>query len=211
MNKTILLYIFLLWASLTDAQEFKSTPLTRAFSIHNSDHRIECRALIQKYDLKVEAHIEYFWIKNNKLQQNKGGFSGSLLHGDFNKYKEGGQLLEKGQFFQGMKNALWQIWNHKGELVHSMNYKKGVLEGEMIQYLSNGSVVKIPYRKGLIHGKKQVVSTDTIRVEKYRHGILIPEKVKSESTFKFKKLIFWKKDKNKSNEDSDKETVQSEA
>lgn len=211
MNKTIILFIFLLWANCASAQAFKATPLTRAFSINDLNHRIDCRVLIQKYDLTLKQDVDYYWIKNNKLQKNKGGFSGSLLHGEFHKYNEDGQLIEKGQFFQGMKNGLWQIWDLKGDLVHRMNYNKGLLEGEMIQYGSNGSVVKTPYRKGLIHGKKQVISADTTLVEKYRHGVLIPQKVKSESTFKFKQLIFWNKAKSKTNEDSNKETIQSEA
>lgn len=197
--------------SLAGAQKFEGKPLTRSFSVNDFDHRIECRALIQKYDLKLESNIEYYWIKNNKLQKNKGAFSGSLLHGDWQKFNEEGQLIEKGNFITGMKNGLWQYWNLDGELVKSLNYAKGSLDGEAIHYHTDGTVEKIPYDKGLIHGKKIITSADTIYVEKYRHGILIPKKVKSKSGLKFNQLIFWKNKKNKSNEDSDKKNIQEEA
>lgn len=196
---------------MAGAQKFDSMPLTRSFSVNDSDHRIECRALIQKYDLKPEAHIDYYWIKNNKVQKNKGGFSGLLLQGICLKYNKEGQLIEKGSFLTGMKNGLWQYWNLEGELVKSLNYTKGLLEGEATHYFADGSVEKIPYQKGLIHGKKRIMSADTIRIEKYKYGVLIPKKVKSKSGFKFKQLIFWNKKKNKSNKDADKKTVQKEA
>lgn len=209
MNKTILLYILFLWGTHVSAQDYKTIPLTRSFSLSDSSSKIECKVLIQKYDLKANSDIEYFWIKNNKLQKNKGGYSGSLLHGSFLKYNKEGQLIEKGEFLTGLKNGLWQYWNVKGELVKSLSYIEGTLDGETINYFPDGSVEKIPYVNGLIHGKKMMISADSIHIEKYRQGVLIPRKVKS--GFKFNQLIFWNKKKNKSNKDADKKTVQKEA
>lgn len=204
MNKNIFIFIFVLWGNLLGAQKLDDRLLTRSFSIKDSCCRVDCKTLIQKSDLKLDANVEYYWIRNNKIQKNKGNFSGSLLHGVWQKYNKNGQLIEKGSFIKGMKSGLWQYWNLEGDLVKSLNYTKGQLNGEAIYYFANGTVEKIPYSKGLIHGKKRIISTDTILIERYRYDIFIPERIKA----KFDPLIFLKKKKNKLNEDSHQKVVQ---
>lgn len=113
---------------------------------------------------KAKEDRIYYWYFNNKIRHNYGGYSGQLIHGDYEVMDVDKHLLVKGELRYGYRIDTWKFWDRQGRLVEMSEWKNGQQSGITILYDRNNQIyAKIKYKKGLKHGKAKF----------YRQGVKI--------------------------------------
>ncbi|NQY07265.1 MAG: hypothetical protein HRT68_14005 [Flavobacteriaceae bacterium] len=88
------------------------------------------------------VHLKtYYWYKSQRISNSVGGYSGSLLTGDYTKYYITNNLAEKGEFKRGLKHGVWKSWFENGKLKSITSWKKGTKDGIMITYNEDGKLL----------------------------------------------------------------------
>jgi antitoxin component YwqK of YwqJK toxin-antitoxin module len=129
----------------------------------------------EKSDVHTRNELEYFWYKNNKLNSNFGGFTGNLLHGNFLEFDSNGNLIIKGNYYFGLKNKIWQVWDKDGKLHREEIWNKGWLK-KKITY-SDSLIYIEKFKNNKLHGSQITKKNDKIiEVKKFRNGTPINEK-----------------------------------
>lgn len=132
-----------------------STNLTISFSQHYEPFKNSRQVIVTSGDSVVYTYISthrkintkpdnnktYYWYDVNLIQNNKGGYSGSLLHGPYEVYNISGKLVRKGIMQNGLPNGTWNYWNNQGQLIKTEKWKEGILSKEYI-YNNRGNRVK---------------------------------------------------------------------
>lgn len=171
--------------------------LSRLVVIHGQNYEIHCHVLVDKVDEDVNLETVYYWYQHDKIQNNKGGYAGVLLHGKYQKYDQDKHLLEKGTFHCGKKVGIWKYWDTKGELKKTLHWKNGHKKGWECVYLEEDVWIKSQYKSDVLHGKRITHTKDSIKVEIYRQGKLIREnkepKIKPKKPKRIKKKKSLKK------------------
>ena len=73
--------------------------------------------------------------------------------GDATYYWDDGKLLAKGKLVKvKLKQGLWKIYNTKGVLLRTINYDKGIKNGEQITYYHEGGIAE---KANFKNGKKE--------------------------------------------------------
>ena len=174
---------------LLAVQLFGQEPLTHKVSCANEGNSTTFSILLKKTMLAPKPELTYYWFDGQKLHQNQGGFSGSLLHGTFEKKAAGGQMVEKGEFANGLKEGVWNTWDETGRLTGETKWQKGERAGKSCFFnLDTGEKTISNYRHNVQDGRYYVYRNDSlVEKGKYRNGI----PVKPKTIFHFLK----KKDK----------------
>jgi len=76
---------------------------------------------------KTKPSLFYYWYSANLIHSTQGGFSGTLLNGQYNEYYLNKNLLEQGTFKNGLKDGAWKTWNEDGTLDKAATWKDGVI------------------------------------------------------------------------------------
>lgn len=185
MKQSILTILIALLVFQLSAQE---TPVHKVSCV-SEGHSCTFSILLKKPELAPQPGLTYYWFDGQKLHQNQGGFSGSLLHGTFEKKAAGGQMIEKGEFANGLKDGIWNTWDETGRLTGETKWQKGERAGK--SYFFNpdtGEKTISNYRHNVQDGRYYVYRNDSlVEKGKYRNGI----PVKPKTIFHFLK----KKDK----------------
>ena len=100
--------------------------------INTESFSIETHIEINKKKIKIDEHLTYFWYKARKINSTKGGYSGSLLDGGYDKFNKDKKLIQQGNFKRGLKHGVWKSWHENGELKSSCNYRKGLKRGKEV-------------------------------------------------------------------------------
>lgn len=163
------------------AQSFKKSMTIEAYRHHMAyaDHEISFYTLpVDKTVGNLRSDRNYYWWGGIQVNKTQGGYSGKLLHGDFNCYYLNKQLREQGAFQKGLKEGQWKEWNEKGTLSLLTNYHKGSANGSFYRYDTAGNVREQGnYRNGKLHGKlKQYFTADSVVYTRYKDGRPLPEK-----------------------------------
>lgn len=176
--------------------------LTHKVSCVTGENSFSFCIQLRKADFVPYSESTYFWFDGKNLFQNKGGFSGSLLQGTFEKKTLAGNLVEKGEFNMGLKDGRWLTWDDQGKLSGETNWKKGRRTGKS-WFLDSGTGEKtvLKYRNDLEQGRYFIYRNDSL-VErgKYRKG----KKLVPKSIFSFLR----KKDKSQHPDESKEEQGQ---
>lgn len=98
----------------------------------------------------------YYWIRQRKIHNTVGGYSGHLLHGTYEEYYISGSLKKKGEFKKGLKTSTWMNWDESGELLSKVEYKHGFAHGEGL-IRDNNKIYFIRFKKDQI--------IDTIKIK----------------------------------------------
>lgn len=124
---------------------------TKREKIHVKEEKkfIETYVLVSKKIFHVKNNLTYYWYKSRTIQKTKGGYSGSLLDGKFDKFNNSKQLIEQGYFRKGLKHKKWKTWYESGELKSICNFRKGLKHGKEILYDKDGLIIsEISFFKG---------------------------------------------------------------
>lgn len=149
-------------------QEFTNT---RKITINKDDTTVIAgiTAVLELAAVKCDVH--YYWYSNSKIYSNQGGFSGNLLHGNYLKYDNQGNLLTKGQFNEGLKDGEWIWWYPNGLKKKVVSFREGKINGKEIHYSEMSErIYSAEYKNGILHGRQTVISNDTTFVIRYRNG-----------------------------------------
>jgi antitoxin component YwqK of YwqJK toxin-antitoxin module len=76
---------------------------------------------------KAKPNLFYYWYSANLIHSTQGGFSGTLLNGQYNEYYLNKNLREQGTFKNGLKDGTWKTWNEDGTLDKAATWKNGVI------------------------------------------------------------------------------------
>jgi antitoxin component YwqK of YwqJK toxin-antitoxin module len=95
----------------------------------------------------------YWGYYMNGLFCKQGELEGRPLNGKFCRYDVKDNILESGNFKQGLKEGLWKNLSSDGVLTESDEYRDGVLHGERVIYKNGKADVLEKYRKGILKGK----------------------------------------------------------
>ena len=164
-----ILPIILLITCLPVSGQIKNMNDTREIIIQSSDSIIKFEILTENPKKQnPNDNIRYFWYHNNQLASNYGGFTGNLLHGNYELLYEG-RLITSGQFEYGLKSGTWYNWSNKGKVRNKIEYKKGIKDGHFIMTDKKSIKITGKYRKGKLHGKVKYVGDDSTYTIKYNN------------------------------------------
>jgi antitoxin component YwqK of YwqJK toxin-antitoxin module len=126
-------------------------PTVRDVTISYKDSTVKTQVLLQSEDIKTFNNLIYYWYGQNRINTNMGGYSGSLLHGEYTVYDKDRNLITKGYFNQGLKVGNWKYWSSKGILKLSMDFSDGLPDGDYYLYDQNGfQIEKKKYKSGIL-------------------------------------------------------------
>lgn len=130
--------------------------------------------------LITNDYLTYAWFKSGKINYTQGFFYGRLLHGQYvSFYEDTTSVKENGEYNLGLKDGVWKCWYINGKLMQKETYKKGLLHGEYAKWAETGQLIANGYyKKGLKSGVFIYVVDGQKKVEKYRNGVLQPDKTK---------------------------------
>jgi antitoxin component YwqK of YwqJK toxin-antitoxin module len=74
-----------------------------------------------------KTNLFYYWYNANTIHSTQGGFSGTLLNGQYTEYYLNKNLKEQGIFKNGLKNGVWKSWNEDGMLSQTIKWKNGLV------------------------------------------------------------------------------------
>lgn len=135
----------------------------------------------------------YYWFSHGSVHHTVGDYEGDLLDGEFSKFSNTYELLEKGKFNEGLKEGVWKNWNSNGSLKEIITYHNGRRSGPYVKYDSIGNIEqKGKYFKDLKHRRwVDYIVRDTIF---YKNGDLFTPRIKDTSRVSFlrKMKIFFK-------------------
>lgn len=179
LKQTPLLPILLvIFTSLSAQKEFEDINYNSQ-TISHADYSERIEFTDSEKIVKTEPGLEYTWLKNQKVLTTQGGYSGKLLHGNYESFYPNKNLKEKGKFSYGLKNGTWLYWRKDGSIKKSEYWKKGQKEKDVILYDSSGvDSLIIPYKNDQMNGKVyEVFNKHKKHVQTYKKGILKSNKI----------------------------------
>src|SRR5258708_1659280 len=127
--KRILLILLLLTSGSAYAQKLPDIGLNKV-RIIESDKTIVAEIYPAGSKPNIKTDLYYFWYSANMIHATQGGFSGSLLNGQYTAYYLNKNLKEQGSFKKGLKNGVWKTWNEDGTLNQASTWKDGFIVSE---------------------------------------------------------------------------------
>ncbi len=167
------LYIIILLVSSFNSfcQNKTKSNFTRKIIISYSDSIIEANMLTRNKDIKINDRVNYYWYHSNRINSNRGGYSGKLLHGKYQVLNKVGELISMGEFAYGLKCGEWKYWHKDGEIKSQGTFSDGFKIGDFKYYNSSGKIIDLKkYKKGVLHGNQYNFVDGKQTVKKYRRG-----------------------------------------
>ncbi len=156
MTKNItLLWLLLAFSFISKAQ----TPLFKSrIAIDKDQHQIRAYIYPDKIKkVKPRKQVFYHYYYQKEIHQTQGGYTGYLLHGNYEVTNDVNQMIQQGQFKNGLKNGEWKEWQGNGTLGAISQWKKGRQHGKLKVYDSNGKLSNTQrYRNGKAKGERTV-------------------------------------------------------
>lgn len=124
--------------------------------------KIDATIIIDRHP-KASPQKTYYWFDNRVIHSTRGGYSGTLLNGQYVEYYyPENNLLTKGSFRNGLRHGTWSIWDVNGILRERSEWHNGNLVNLKHLYNTTGQLCKIEtYKKGKLHAF-QSVDNDTM-------------------------------------------------
>lgn len=170
MRYIIITILIITLSQISGAQTVKSSEI-RQVIIPKADTIIKVEVLTRK-DPKIDIKSKnyYYWILNDRIQSNQGGYSGNLLHGKYEVFVRGA-LIESGSYSKGLKSGLWRTWTDKGKLLSQYKWKDGLKGGEFYSYhITSDSLIQGVYKNNRVVGKTRITLADTAYMNNYQNG-----------------------------------------
>jgi antitoxin component YwqK of YwqJK toxin-antitoxin module len=124
--KKILLSFFLILSAAANAQKLPDVGLTKV-RINEADKTIVAEIGGTDIHPSAKPNLSYYWYSANQIHSTQGGFSGTLLNGQYTEYYLNKNLKEQGAFKKGLKDDVWKSWNEDGTLKQTVNWHKGLV------------------------------------------------------------------------------------
>ena len=170
-----LFILFLFCPTLLFSQKSIHQEDVRNVIIPQNDSTIKVGILVKSKEYKVKNDFEYFWYKSNEIYKNRGGFDGNLLHNTYQVYNTKGELTRSGEFKKGLRSGEWKIWYKNGELKSVSKWHNGRLCGKSSYFSQNGQITKsINHKNDILHKKTIVYDSkgEIKEINFYKNGLL---------------------------------------
>jgi antitoxin component YwqK of YwqJK toxin-antitoxin module len=158
------------------SQKHDYLPETREVILHQGDSAIKITVLVKNVDIDSENDITYYWLKRNRIHENKGGYTGNLLHGEYIIFNAGEKMICKGMFEFGRKTGEWKFWYDNGSIEHIEIWKDGLKDGDFLYYNHDGS---LKFNREF-QNDKEIVKSEKTTVDKKKFSLF--KKNEKEST-----------------------------
>jgi antitoxin component YwqK of YwqJK toxin-antitoxin module len=142
--------------------------------INTKDSVIKLHILEDIPEIEVKEDRMYYWFTLNQVHKTKGGYSGKVLNGLYQVFSSTNDLIEQGDYKNGLKTGKWIRWYKNGQIASITNWINGALEGEQLTYNDNGVMeTKYIYANNALNGKSYIYNSDsTVTVMQYKKGRL---------------------------------------
>jgi hypothetical protein len=124
--KNILLLLLLILPVSVSAQKLPDLGPTKV-RINEADKTIVAEIDVSGSAPTVKPRLFYYWYSAGSVHSTQGGFSGTLLNGQYTEYYLNKNLKQQGTFKKGLKNGTWKSWNEDGTLSQTATWKKGIM------------------------------------------------------------------------------------
>lgn len=109
---------------------------------------------------KARSQRLYHWYQSQRVQQTQGGYTGKLLHGNYNRYAANKQLMLQGTYKKGLADGNWKEWRPNHRLVKEERWRKGRQNGKATHYDEQGNLLlQGKLKDGKWHGKVWTLDT----------------------------------------------------
>jgi antitoxin component YwqK of YwqJK toxin-antitoxin module len=142
--------------------------------INTKDSVIKLYILEDVPEMDIKKDRMYYWFTLNQIHKTKGGYSGKVLNGLYQVFNSTNDLIEQGEFKNGLKTGKWTRWYKNGQIANISNWVNGTLEGEQLAYSDNGVIEsKYLYSNNILNGKSYIYNSDSsVIVMQYKKGNL---------------------------------------
>ncbi len=172
MKTATLIFIGTVLALTATGKVNEKERLTNAISLEKEGYVYKINTLVEAIDRPCESKITYHWYWKHALHSNKGGYSGLLLHGSYEKFDRNNRLCEKGYFQLGSKHGIWKKWDFAGNLESVETWKNGQKHGETHLYKNGVLNTTQHYVHHQLDGQSTVIQDSCILVSRYKKGEL---------------------------------------
>lgn len=186
-RKVLLITILSICISDIYAQDRLRQPMFRDLEVTNSvshskgDSIYNFHVRLMKGNDASQDDKRYYWFHQGEVKSTVGNHAGSVLHGAFEKFDRKGNLIEKGDFSNGLKDGSWMTWHDNGNVASMYSWNDGWRSGDFKEFNREGSLrIKGSYRNDKLHGTVYYYTPAgaVVREERYRYGQLMKEKGK---------------------------------
>jgi hypothetical protein len=143
-----------------NASEYQSTAYHRV-TLNKNDTIYRFQVDKPDFDLLADNKLTYFWYVPDTILQTQGKYEGMVLDGFYNVFYPSKNLLEAGEFQEGLKTGVWKNWFETGFLRKTTTWKNGKKNGPFTEYDSSGTMcLSGNYANDIIDGKVIEYSAD---------------------------------------------------
>jgi antitoxin component YwqK of YwqJK toxin-antitoxin module len=195
----IILLIFMATTFLCGRSQAGAGKKYYEININSSDGYTKAIVASKKIRIKPNENYTYYWYSYNKIISTKGGYDGSLLHGDYVCFYANNNLREKGSFKKGLKKGKWMSWYENGKIKEIAYWSNSLRCGERKLYDESGNIILIEnYKNDKFNGAViQYQSGKITTIKYYKNGVEYFPKTKDDtkraddsSTSKNKRTVF---------------------
>lgn len=153
-----------------NAQSYSDIFLSHRVTVRSDDHTVVAYVKPVK-GVSILNDRTYYWFSGNQINTTQGGYSGKLLHGEYQDFYSNKKLKESGDFSKGLKDGIWKTWNENGILNELFTFKNGQRNGVYTKYDQTGGVIeKGSYKNDLLSGQQTISVGDSVKVISYKGG-----------------------------------------
>lgn len=172
-----LFLLVLLSCTAASGQSYTDGLLSHKITVHYPDHLVIATVKPTGADVFPQSEKTYSWFSGGQINTTQGGFSGKLLHGDYQDFYLNKNLKESGSFDKGLKNGNWKNWTNQGILISEYTFKQGQKNGDYAKYdLLGKRIERGAYHNDLLSGKQETQVADSTIIKVYKDGKLKDKK-----------------------------------
>lgn len=195
MHRPLIIILFFFGMFNAQAQSYLIKRTLNKVTINQANQTLVFFTEPVKHDITPQQNKIYTWYSANQINATQGGYSGKLLNGLYTAYYLSKNLSQQGVFKNGLHKGSWKQWYSNGNLKEIINWKAGIKTGHFKQFNDKGEITQTGnYTNGLLNGKITTYLTkDSITVNRYKKGLVIPETQEAHTGIFFKIKTFFKK------------------
>ena len=147
MKKSSILILIFSWSALVSQK-------TTDIKVRQGDEFI-FSSVLNNDKSHINLHTVYHWYADQQIRNNRGGYYGKLLQGEYKRFDKANRLVESGCMRRGKKIGKWICWDKNGEFEVISNWRNGKESGQWSYFNEEGKLDRVlNYRRGRIASVK---------------------------------------------------------
>jgi antitoxin component YwqK of YwqJK toxin-antitoxin module len=116
-----------------------------------------------KKRIRLKTNRFYYGYYLNRLVSKQGELQGKPLNGKFCRYDLNENIIESGNFKDGLKDGVWKQFSSGGALTETSEYQNGMLCGLRVIYKNSNPNMTEKYRNGKLIGKPKNLNSSIVQ------------------------------------------------